>query len=135
MSEPVTTYILTSDITDSQLKDAALSALLSAKVTACDTALNDLAERMGVDSDDIETSPLHYMVKRWCVSWVCAELFFDLMGKNKTDSMEQDIYFQKYKEHQTRLSDTENKINYEMLTGTVISNADRASNTTRIYRS
>ena len=129
-------YITTADITDSQLKETALATLLAAKIVESTTALNDLAERLGVISSQIETSPLHYIVKRWCVAFACAELCFDLMGKNKQDGgIEQDIYFQKYKEHNARREDEENKINYAILTGTVISEIDRSSGTTRLYRS
>jgi hypothetical protein len=133
MADP-TTYISTSDITDSQLIETNLATLLSAKVTACDAALNDLAERKGVLSSMIETSPLHYVLKKWCVEWVCENLCFDLMGKNKTESLEQDIYFQKYKEHQKSREGLENTIDYAILTGTVITEADRPACTTRIYR-
>jgi hypothetical protein len=130
-----TDYISTSDITDSQLLDTALSTRLSAKITASTAALNDLAESKGVLSGMIQTDPFHTVLKQWCVAWTCAELCFDLMGKNKTDSLENDIYFQKYKEHQSRLEKIELKINYQVLTGTVFTELDRASNTTRIFRS
>lgn len=134
MADP-TYYIAASDITDSQLKETSLSTLLAAKIILCDTALNDVAERLGVLSSMIKTSPLHNILVRWCVAWTCAELCFDLMGKNKVDSLEQDIYFQKYKEHDKRRTDLETQITYEVLTGTVVSEADRTSCTTRIYRS
>jgi hypothetical protein len=128
-------YISASDITDSQLKDTALSTLLTAKMTLCTAALNDLAERLGVLSSMIKTSPFHFILKQWCVAWTCAELCFDLMGKNKQDGgLEMDIYFQKYKEHNKRREDTEVQIDYEVLTGTVVSAEDRSSNFTRLYR-
>jgi hypothetical protein len=134
MAEP-TTYISAGDITDSQLVETSLSSKLTAKLTLCDAAIEDLAERLGVDADDIETSPLHNVVKRWCVAWTCAEMCFDLIGKNKNDNLEMDVYFQKYKEHDARRQELELKINYEVLTGTVIDEDDRPSCTTRLYRS
>jgi hypothetical protein len=114
-------YITTSDITDGLLLTTALSALLTAKITECDAALNDLAIRKGVFPTDIplilKTNPLPHTVKRWAVAWTCKELCFDLIGKNKNDNMDWDVYLVKYKEFQKRCSEFESEINYEILTG------------------
>lgn len=119
-------YITTADITDSSLKETALSTLLSAKITACDAALEDMAMQKGVDdADDIETAPLGYLVKQWAIAWVCRELCFDLVGKNKADNIEADIYMGKYGEYKKRCSEYESQINYEILTGVADEQRDR----------
>lgn len=128
-------YIARSNITDSLLLETPLTTLLTAKITACNTALESLALRNDVLPTMIETSPLHDYVVRWCVAWTCSELCFDLMGKNKNDNLEMDIYFQKYKEYDKRKNDVELQINYAVLTGVVIDSDDVPSNTTRLYRS
>jgi hypothetical protein len=124
-------YITTADITDEILKATALSTLLAAKIVRSTLALNDLGERLDVDSTEMAATP-HILV----VDWTCAEMHFDLMGKNKQDGgLEMDIHFQKYKEHNARRADVEGKINYAVLTGVVIDGElDRPSSTTRIYR-
>jgi hypothetical protein len=134
MAEPVTHYISSTDITDKQLLSSSLSTELAAKIALCDDALNDLAERNDVDADQIETSPLHFAIKMWCVYWVCWQLCSDLIGSNKMQSIEQDVYFQKAREYEKKLRDIENTITYEMLTGSVSDKTGRSSNTTRIYR-
>jgi hypothetical protein len=134
MAEPETHYISSSDITDKQLLSTSLTAELTAKIALCDDALEDMTERKDVDADEIETSPLHFSVKMWCVYWVCWQLCSDLIGSNKLQSIEQDVYFQKAREYEKKLKDIELTITVEMLTGTVADKSGRSSNTTRIYR-
>lgn len=120
------TYISGSDITDSLLLETGLAPLLAAKVTASDAEVEDLAERKGVDTTDIETSPVHYLIKKYAVAWVCMSLCADLAGKNKNDGgLEADIYNQKYKIYKQQVTEYANQITYEVLTGDVDESRER----------
>lgn len=112
------TYIAESDITDASLKETALATLLTAKVTDSDAAVVDMAKAKGVADTDIETSPVHRLVKQWAVAWVCKELSFDLIGKNPTDSLDTNIYSQLFGLYSKRLADCEGQISVEVLMGT-----------------
>lgn len=117
-------YIDETDITDSAIQEAGLATELTAKMNLVDDALEDMAMQKGVEDTDIETDPVHYLVKRWCVAWVCMELCFDMIGKNK-DETEADIYNVKYQHYQRRLQDAESQINAEVLMGTADTQRER----------
>ena len=120
------TYISTSDITDSVLLETALSTLLTAKITASDAAVVDLAERFGVESASIEITPVHYLVKRWAAAWTCRELSMDLIGKNSADIPDLEKYKIKYDIYDKLLSEIEPQINVAVLAGSVSVAQDRA---------
>jgi len=134
MAEPVTNYITTDYITDQQLKVTAMATLLQDKIDLSTLALQDYARKFDVQADMISTDNPDYVVKQWCKNWVCAEMFTDLMGKNKGEDLQSDVYFQKYKLYDAKRSDFEMQINYEVLTNTVFDSRARASNNSRTYR-
>ena len=86
-----------------------------------------MAERKGVSSSNIETSPVHYMVKRAAVAWTCMEICFDHYGKNNIETPEFEKYKLKYEDYKQRLADFESMITAEMLSGNVASRRDRAT--------
>lgn len=124
-------YITTSDLTDNII-NMFPSATISAKITLSTSAVNDLAERLGVrDSDDIETSPVHYQVKRYAEYWVYREICRDFIGTNNAELPEQEKYILKYKLYRQLVEEKEGEISKEMLTGDVEHIKDRANSITR----
>lgn len=111
-------YITTADIKDSVLLETIYSTLLAAKITDSDNEIADLAERKGAINITLN-SPAHYKVKRYLVAWVCAELCKDLIGKNKIEIIESDLYYQKWKVYKSEAQDLEGEITREMLVGVI----------------
>ena len=118
-------YIVTADITDSMLTEAAFTAKLAAKITLSTTEVEDLAERRGVLAADIEITPVHNLVKKYAVAWVCQELCKDEIGKVKIEAMETDMYYQKYKVYKADVSELDAQITADVLTGNVDEMRDR----------
>ncbi len=129
------TYISATDITDMLFTETAFSTLLTAKLTASDAAVVDLAEKWDVESTDIETDPVHYIIKKWAAAWVCRELALDAMGKNNPDIADIEKYKIKYDIYKGLTAEYEAQINYEVLTGTVTEAQHRSTKTGTLYRS
>lgn len=131
----MSTYILIADITDQILIDFG-TAPLQAKLDLSDKAVEDLAERKGLEVNEIETSPVHHQLKRWNKYWVGKELCFDAMFKN---NVEIDASLEKYKlkfdEYKLRLQETETEITRKMISGDVVDQRDRVGlSTGTLYR-
>ncbi len=124
-------YIETTDITDNILQLSTLSDY----VDQSDDAVKDLAETKGViDSDNIETNPVHYKIKRYAIAWVGMEMCSDYMGTNNNDlPVEIEKYAVKYEKYLKKVNKLDGKITKEMVTGTVDKASDRASSR-RLYR-
>lgn len=112
------TYISITDITDSMLLETAYLSFLSAKLTASDIEMADLAEKKGAFNVTLK-NPAHSVVKKYLIAWVCRELCKDIIGKNKVEFVESDIYYQKYKLYKSEAADYEGEITREMLVGTI----------------
>jgi hypothetical protein len=128
------TYISSTDITDMLFTESAFSTLLTAKLTASDAAVVDLAERNGVESTDIEVSPVHYILKKWAAAWVCRELALDAMGKNNPDIADIEKYKIKYDIYAKLTAEYEAQVNIAVLTGEVEEARDRSTRTGTLYR-
>jgi len=121
------TYIQTTDITDMILNETGLSTVLSAKVDASDDAVEDLAESKGVEVDDIETDPVHYLVKRYAIAWVGMELCFDALGKNNVEIADVEKYHIKYRHYKEMVKEFAERITSSMLNGSTSRQMDRAN--------
>ena len=128
-------YIEQSDLTDSIINDFSPDILL-AKLELSDYAVEDLAEIKGVLSDNIETDPVHWKLKRYAIYWVYSEICFDFIGKNNVDIIEQEKYYKKYEMYKNSLNEIKLEITPEMITGNVGSIRDRATvSTGTLFRS
>jgi len=131
----MSTYILIADITDQILLDFP-GTILQDKLDLSDKAVEDLAERKGLETSEIELSPVHHQLKRWNKYWVGKELCWDVMFKNNVEidaSLEK--YKLKYDEYRKRLEETESALTREMISGDVVDQRDRVGLMTGIlYR-
>ncbi len=82
-----------------------------------DQEINDVAQRLGVDQDDIAT-PLHYKIKRYGIVFIQMRLAQDKIGTNQPDTA-----IEKYKDlyalYKSEQKDLYPQLTYEMFTGTV----------------
>jgi len=118
-------YIVDADITDNILTSF---STLSDYVTDSDDAVESMAESKGVlDSDDIETDPVHFLVKKYAIAWVGMEMCLDYMGTNNNDlPVEIEKYAVKYKLYKDKIALLDSQITGAMLTGDVDEASDRA---------
>jgi hypothetical protein len=126
------TYITSSDITDQVV--AAATSQVTAKLLLVESAVNDMAERKGVQSTDIYTTTIHYQIKKWCVAWVCQQICLDLMGVNNVEMPDIEKYKIKYDLYTELLNSHEESITYEILTNSTQDNFSRAISSGDLYR-
>ena len=125
-------YIKVSDIKAKvaegfQLQDYILEA---------DDAIEDLAESLGVrDTDDIETDPLHFKLKRYGVVYILMRLCQDKMGANDVAIDLTEKYLVQYGVYKKELVALKSEISREMVTGVVNQIGDRAVQSGYVYRS
>lgn len=116
-------YLKEADITDTVLSKHTLTGY----ITESDSELDDVAETLGVrDPTDIETSPLHYKIKRYLICFVCMRVAQDKMGVNNVDLPEIEKYTIKYNVYRKELAKLRTQITAPMLTGDVDEMRDRA---------
>lgn len=123
-------YIQVSDIKANIAQGFALQDY----ILECDEEINDLAETMGVGSSSIETSPLHYKIKRYGVTFILCRLCQDKMGSNDV-TMETEKYLLQYGIYKKELAALKGEISQEMFTGQVNGMNDRSVFSGLIYRS
>lgn len=79
--------------------------------------INDVAQRLGVDQEDIST-PLHYKIKRYAIAYTLMRIAQDKIGTNQPDTA-----IEKYKDlyalYKSEQSDLFPQLTYEMFTGNV----------------
>lgn len=127
------TYITAADITDTVI--TSLATELTAKLLLSDAAVEDLAERKeDLAATDIETAPVHYMLKKWAAAWVCREICLDKMGVNNVEFSADDKYKVKYDVYQKLLASYESQITRAVFLGSVSSVQDRAVRSGNIFR-
>lgn len=127
-------YLTWSDIKDSSIRRIG-EAKLSEYFTVTDNEINDLAEQVGItNTDDIETDPLHYKIKRFGYFFFCAEVFRDFALHNDAENVE-DKYMAKWEMYQLRADKCRKEITKVMFTGDVSYAVDRAnSNIGQMFR-
>lgn len=118
-------YITTSDITDVTIT-AFGNTIIGNYITESTSAVDDIAEKLGVESEDIETSPVHYKVKRYAICFVCMRICQDYMGRNNVEMPEIEKYLIKYNLYKAECNALEKEITEQMLLGTVDEQRDRA---------
>lgn len=127
-------YIAFANITDTVVSSLG-SPVLAAYITESDSAVNDLAETLGVDSDDIaDGDDLHFKVKRYAISYVCMRVCQDKMGVNNNEMADLDKYKIKYDLYKKEVDNLSEAISAEMLTGDVDEPRDRVVQTGYIFR-
>jgi hypothetical protein len=99
-----------------------------------DGEINDLAQRNGIFSSDIQTNPLHYKVKRYGVVYILMRLCQDKLGTNNTDIPDIEKYMVLYGIYLKELEKLKSEISVEMMTGEVDEQRDRAIMSSVIYR-
>ena len=124
------TYIDRSDITDNIIKNADIDDY----IRETDKKIISVAERLGVDSDNIETSPLHTEIKRLAVVYCLKRFCQDRIGTNNPEVMEADKYTLKYSIYAKEYDSLIPSISYEMFTSTNLNIRDRATVSGTIYR-
>jgi len=100
-----------------------------------DGEIEDLAQKLGVSTTDIETNPIHYKVKRYGVVYVLMRLCQDKIGTNNPDVPEIEKYMVLYGVYMKEYERLKSEISVEMLTGNVNEIRDRAILSGAIYRS
>lgn len=126
-------YLVAADITDKVISNGVFS--LTDYLDEADDAVNALAETHGIYSTDlIETDPLHYLVKRYAISYLCMRVCQDKMGVNNVDFPDSEKYAVKYDMYSRAIPDLRNMITRDMLTGTVDEVSDRSISSGLIIR-
>lgn len=117
-------YITVADITDG----IAETFDLTNYIEESDSAINDLAERLGVrDPDNIDTDPLHWKLRRYAVTYVLRRLCQDKIGTGNLEVPEFNKYLVGYNLYKAEFAKIESEISIEMIAGTVNEIRDRAN--------
>jgi len=125
-------YITVSDITDRIAEGIDMTPY----IMESDEAVNDMAEELGVRSTaDIETAPLHYMVRRYAITYAMMRMCQDALGVSNLDNPSSNKYLVNFNMYKEQLASQRKRISQEMLTGVVSQIRDRANSmTATIYR-
>lgn len=125
-------YITVSDITDRIAEGIDMTPY----IMESDEAVNDMAEELGVRSTtDIETAPLHYMVRRYAITYAMMRMCQDALGVSNLDNPLSNKYLVAYNMYKEQLASQRKRISEEMITGDVSQTRDRANSmTATIYR-
>lgn len=126
----------------SDIKDQLILRIVSSDTTyldRADLALIDAASELGIDSADIETTTLPFIVKEYLKYYVGWEVCFNNMVMNNQkitqDGIELDPYREKYDYYEKKLDEFKKKLTKEILTGDADTPEEYAGGTTQIYRS
>jgi asparagine synthetase A len=115
-------YISSADITDSSArKFVDANDTRVAQWMACvDSEIKSIAISYGVDSDDIETTPLHPKIKEYAVAYFCQSVFIDCIGATLSNPTQDEVYRVKYDIYSDRVSKLRSQLTYEMFTGNAL---------------
>ncbi|MBD3387594.1 MAG: hypothetical protein GF414_01510 [Candidatus Altiarchaeales archaeon] len=117
-------YIEVSDITDRIAEGIDMTSY----IMEADEAVNDVAEELGVrNTTDIETSPLHYMVRRYAITYALMRMCQDALGVSNLPNPQSNKYLIAYNMYREQLQSQRKRISREMITGTVNATRDRAN--------
>ena len=123
-------FISSSDVTDQVVTQFTLTDY----ITESTYQLNDIAEKRGVDSDDIDTDSPHWKIKRYAVCYVCMRVCQDMMGVNNVElPAELEKYAVKYKVYKTECEEIEPTLTSAMFIDDVDEIEDRVI-TGRMFR-
>ena len=125
----------TDDLTDRLIKPIVVAD--TGYLDLADDALEDLADAMDVDTDDI-SDPIHYRVKRYLIAWVNYEVCKDNMGRSPQKLNEQgvqdDPYETKLKVFGKVLAEKKAQITPEILKDEADQPEEFAKTSTEIFR-
>lgn len=130
-------YIAFTDIRDRKMQEHMNANVFDVNqyLSMVNDEINDLAEELGVrDTTDIETSPLHYKIKRYAIYTFTRFVCEDMIGFNQLSLAEQDGYRVKLEITNQRLEDLKPQITVSMMTGDVNEVADRGVESVRLFR-
>lgn len=117
-------YITRSDITD-KIADG---IDMTSYILESDQSVEDLAERVGVrDTTEIETSPVHYKIRRYAIVYALMRMVQDRVGSVNADSPDSNIYLIQYSMYRKEMDSLIPQINAQMFTGDVSAISDRVS--------
>lgn len=117
-------YISASDITDKIT--TGFSTSIGLLITRSDSEMNNLVREYGLESTDIETSPLDYVIKQWLISWVMVTFLIEQFGVNNVDIPDTEKYLVKYKMYLDRMGQYRDQITPAMIMGDVENATDMA---------
>lgn len=128
---PVPSYLTADDVT----ANIAVGFDLESYINEADGEINDVAERLGLrETDDIETNPLHYKIKRYGVAYILMRLCQDKAGSNNVDITENEKYLNLYAMYAREVERLRPQLSVEMFTGNVNSIAERAIVSGTLFR-
>ena len=117
-------YITVADITDRIAEGIDMTPY----ILESDEAVEDVAEELGVsDADDIETDPMHFMVRRYAITYALMRMCQDALGVANLDNPQSNKYLVGYNMYREQLNSQRKRISYEMITGQVNATRDRAN--------
>lgn len=124
-------YITVADITDRIAEGIDMTTY----IMESDEAVEDLAEELGVDATDIDTTPLHHKVRRYAIIYSLMRMCQDALGVANIDNPLSNKYLIAYNMYKEQLAACRKQVSYEMLTGVVNAVRDRANlSTVTIFR-
>lgn len=120
-------YLEISDVKDNISTGQDLEPYLA----EADEAIEDLAERLGAEIDDIKTTPLHYKVRRYGIAYALMRFSQDRISAAQIDQPpDGNKYMILYSMYKRELKDLDGNISVEMVTGDVDELRDRANHGT-----
>jgi len=123
-------YITQQDFTDRIIEDLDMTDY----IVEADSAVNDLAEELGVrDTTDIET-PVHWRVKRFAICYALMRVCQDHIGKAAADTPELNKYLIGYNIYKKEHDQVRQEITDAMLTGDVDEMRDRTIQSGLLFR-
>ena len=103
-------------------------------INEADSEIDDVAQRLGVDVDDIETEPLHYKIKRYGIAFILKRLCQDKSGTNNVDVADNEKYYNLYDMYRKEVESLRPQLSAEMYTGCINEIRDRATVSGTLYR-
>lgn len=126
-------YIVKTDITDNVINGFDCS--LPEYLTETDAELVSLAESLGVISTEIQSAPLHRIIKRYAICYTLMRLCQDKAGTNDVEiTIETDRYMVKYRMYRDECEELRPQISREMFIGSISEIRDRAAVSGTLYR-
>ena len=131
-------YLIDADITDKVALAFAVD-IVNDYFDEVDGEINDLAAKLGIDTDDIDTDfqgtgRIAYKIRRFGIAYCLYRFFEDRAGVNDVDFPETEKYYMKSRHYYDKQKSLRSEITAELFVDDVEDGGDRAIGTSRIYR-